>query len=111
MRVRFANSATVEVDQFVKVCVKFSGISKFLKFTVLECECPAILGMDFLRSTNPVVDWVSGKVQFGKREQKPSCSYADMNVFAGLEVANVSEGNKRSISSTFGPHSVGTPMG
>ena len=43
--------------------VKFSeGTTSILKFTVLDCECPTILGMPFLRKTNPEIDWSSGKI-------------------------------------------------
>ena len=111
VKIRFANTATVEVDSFAKVCVNFGKVSKFLKFTILDCECLPILGMDFLKTTNPVIDWVNGEVTFLPRVQSDSCCFADDNVFAVLEVADVSGGTQRSISSSFGPHSVGSPMG
>ena len=42
------------------------GTTSILKFTVLDCECPTILGMPFLRRTNPEIDWSSGKISFKK---------------------------------------------
>ena len=47
----------MRVNKFVRVCVEFEGLTVGVKFTVLPCACPTILGMEFLFETNPAVDW------------------------------------------------------
>ena len=42
----------------------FGSVAHLMLFTVLECECPSILGMPFLKSVNPVIDWKSGQISF-----------------------------------------------
>lgn len=64
----------------------------FLKFTILDCDCPSILGMDFLRCTNPVIDWKSGSVLFNTSVQVTSCC-SDANTFTGLDCENVRDGD------------------
>lgn len=87
---KFVNTSHVSVNTFVRVCVVFEGLTVGIKFTVLDCACPTILGMEFLVETNPVVDWVTGSVQFNKRAQVTSCR-SDDNVWALLGNETVSD--------------------
>ncbi len=41
-----------------------SGVSSLLRFTVLNVECPSILGMPFLERMNPSIDWSKKLVTF-----------------------------------------------
>ncbi len=58
VRVRLADTRTVVTDQFISVLVDFGGgVSALLRFTVLDVDCPSILGMPFLERLNPLIDW------------------------------------------------------
>ena len=57
---KFANASLVRVNTFERICVKVEGLTVGVKFTVLPCACPTILGMEFLFETNPAVDWEAG---------------------------------------------------
>ena len=46
-----------------------NNVGSMLKFTVLFCDCPTILGMPFLTALNPDVDWVNKSVKFSKGEK------------------------------------------
>ncbi len=55
---RLAATRTVVTDQFISVLVDFGGgVSALLRFTVLDVDCPSILGMPFLERLNPGIDW------------------------------------------------------
>ncbi len=41
-------------------------MSSLLRFTVLDVECPSILGMPFLERMNPAIDWPKKLVTFPK---------------------------------------------
>ena len=43
-----------------------NNVGGMLKFTVLFCKCPTILGMPFLTALNPDVDRVNKSVKFSK---------------------------------------------
>ena len=67
VRVRLADASTVVTDQFISVLVDFGGgVSSLLRFTVLDVECPSILGMPFLERMNPAIDWPKKLVTFPK---------------------------------------------
>ena len=58
VRVRLADSSIVNTDRFISVLVDFGGnIGSLLRFTVLDVDCPSILGMPFLERMNPAIDW------------------------------------------------------
>ena len=58
VRVRLADASTVFTDRFISVLVDFGGgVASLLRFTVLDVECPSILGMPFLQRMNPMIDW------------------------------------------------------
>ena len=49
MRVRLADASVVTTDRFISVLVDFGGgVGSLLRFTVLDVDCPSILGMPFL---------------------------------------------------------------
>ena len=64
VRVRLANGSLLRTDRFVFVWVNFGEVSSYLKFTVLSCECPLILGMPFLRRLNPLINWQTRTLSF-----------------------------------------------
>ncbi len=65
MKVRLADNSVVITDKFISVLVDFGGgVCSLLRFTVLDVECPSILGMPFLERLNPSIDWSSKKVSF-----------------------------------------------
>ena len=64
VRVRLANGSLLHTDRFVFVWVNFGEVSSYLKFTVLNCECPLILGMPFLRRLNPLINWQTRTLSF-----------------------------------------------
>ena len=66
VRVRLADKSIVESDRFVHALVKFDNTTQLLKFTILPVECPNILGMPFLRTVNPHIDWQHRTVHFAK---------------------------------------------
>ena len=43
----------------------FGTTAHCLHFTVLDVDCPLVLGMPFLRDCNPIVDWKARSVSFG----------------------------------------------
>ena len=62
--------------------VHFGIVSHRLLFTVLDVDCPLVLGMPFLQDCNPVVDWKARSVTFAV---EPSPVPAPANVFAALD--------------------------
>ncbi len=63
VRVRLANQSHVVTNEFINVLVQFSAdVSALLRFTVLPVDCPTILGMPFLSSLNPAIDWYTKKL-------------------------------------------------
>lgn len=72
----------------------FGGFKYHGNFHVLKGSVPLILGMDFLKSVQPCVDWKNQKVMVFVGTRKfdlPTCSIGsvdqrDDNSFAGLEV-------------------------
>ena len=73
----------------MRLLVNFGTFGKLLEFTVLDCNVPAILGMNFLQKYNPIIDWQRGLVTFRDDNKLLSCSYDD-NSFAALSnCANV----------------------
>ncbi len=73
----------------------FGGYKYFGKFHVLSGDVPLILGMDFLKSVQPCLDWKNGKVSCfvgKKRFDLPTCPignvdhFLDNNSFSGLKV-------------------------
>ena len=72
----------------------FGGYKYHGKFHVLSGDVPLILGMDFLMSAQPSVDWKNRKVSVFVGVRKfdlPTCNIGsvdvqDSNSFAGLEV-------------------------
>lgn len=72
----------------------FGGFKYHGKFHVLNGDVPLILGMDFLTSAQPSVDWKNRKVMVfigQKKYDLPTCSIGEVNQqddnsFAGLNV-------------------------
>ena len=67
----------------VSLLVQFGTMSNLLKFTVLYCDCPTILGMPFLTAVNPDIDWVNKQVKIGCEVQ--DVLPKDDNQFSGLD--------------------------
>ena len=75
----------------------FGGFKYHGKFHVLNGDVPLILGMDFLTSAQPSVDWKNRKVTVyvvNKKYDLPTCTIGDVdqqddNSFAGLDVDDV----------------------
>ncbi len=91
VRVRLADRRTVETDQFIKVVVNFQGVQAFLQFTVLDVQCPNILGLPFLEELNPVIDWKKKRVVFPKVVCDRQKGVVTSNMFAGLDVDEVEQ--------------------
>ncbi len=68
VRVRLADRSYVVTNQYIRIIVDFGQVQAFLHFTVLDVECPNILGMPFLKCVNPMIDWQQQKVVF--RQQR-----------------------------------------
>ncbi len=64
VRVRLADRSVVHTNQFIRVMVNFGKVQAFLHFTVLDVACPNILGMPFLKCTNPAINWQTCQVTF-----------------------------------------------
>ncbi len=64
VRVRLADRRVVTTDKFINVLVNFGEVSSMLRFTVLDVECPNILGMPFLKRLNPQINWQTLDVTF-----------------------------------------------
>ena len=64
VRVRLADRSVVHTNQFIRVMVSFGKVQAFLHFTVLDVDCPNILGMPFLKCTNPTINWQTCQVTF-----------------------------------------------
>ena len=62
--VRLANGTLLRTNRFCFLWVNFGEVSSYLKFTVLPCECPMILGMPFLRRLNPLINWQTRTLSF-----------------------------------------------
>ena len=56
---------------------------------MLDANCPSILGMPFLRTTNPNIDWVQRKLSF---KSPKSVHFSTNNMFANLPVDGASNG-------------------
>ncbi len=69
MNVKLADRSAIETKHYLNVLVQFSGLATMLRFTVLPVECPAILGMPFLRHINPDIDWQRRTVSFPRAQQ------------------------------------------
>ena len=61
---RLANGNLLRTCRYVFLWVNFGEVSSYLKFTVLDCECPQILGMPFLRRLNPLINWQTRLLSF-----------------------------------------------
>ena len=60
----------------------FGGVVHRLSFTVLDVDCPLVLGMPFLRDCNPQINWKTRVVSFlggAAADSSPS------NLFSGLD--------------------------
>ena len=67
VRVRLADSSVLESSSFISVFVAFGEHhGSLLRFTVLDADCPSILGMQFLRRMNPCIDWQRRTLTFAK---------------------------------------------
>ena len=55
--VKLADTSILTATHYLHVVVQFHGVTTMLRFTVLPATCPTILGMPFLRSMNPIIDW------------------------------------------------------
>ena len=85
----------------VQLRVQFGGYSYLGRFHVLRGDVPLILGMEFLASAHPYIDFKNKKVVCyvgNKRFDLPTCEIgnvdehvqcADSNQFAGLDVENL----------------------
>ncbi len=87
-RVRLADGSVLSTSKYAKVVVDFGGVQAFLQFTILDVECPSILGMPFLRCVNPAIDWQTCKVTFPKSGGSSS-GFAHTNRFHCLNVEEV----------------------
>ena len=67
--VRLANGSLLCTDLYAFIWVNFGEVSSYLKFTVLSCECPLILGMPFLRRLNPLINWQTCTLSFSSAKQ------------------------------------------
>ena len=67
--VRLANGSLLRTDLYAFIWVNFGEVSSYLKFTVLSCECPLILGMPFLRRLNPLINWQTRTLSFATAKQ------------------------------------------
>ncbi len=57
VRVGLADASVVNTNRFISVLVDFGeGVGSLLRFTVLDVDCPSILGMPFLERMNPSID-------------------------------------------------------
>lgn len=63
-RIELADSSHLYSCDYLYVSVDFGDVAHCLAFTVLDVDCPLILGMPFLRTANPVIDWNRRKVTF-----------------------------------------------
>ena len=67
MEVRLATGIVVYSTQVASSCVTFgNGVAHSVPFRVVpELSAGVILGMPWLRTVNPRIDWVLGTVWFG----------------------------------------------
>lgn len=63
-RIELADSSYLYSCDYLYVSVDFGDVAHCLSFTVLDVDCPLILGMPFLRTANPTIDWNRRKVTF-----------------------------------------------
>ena len=56
-RIQLADSSFLYSKEYLHVAVDFGCVSHRLSFTVLDVDCPLVLGMPFLRDCNPQIDW------------------------------------------------------
>ena len=75
--------------------MNFGTFGKLLEFTVLDCNVPAILGMNFLPKCNPVIDWQRGLVTFRDDNKILACSSDDNDFTALGNCANVNARESR----------------
>ena len=59
----------------------FGGVVHRLSFTVLDVDCPLVLGMPFLRDCNPQINWKTRVVSF----LGAAADYSRSNLFSGLD--------------------------
>ena len=96
-KVRLADGKILQTLGQVKCKVDFGGYTYLGSFHVLNGEVPLILGMDFLTSAHPHIDFRNKQVVCYAGTQKynlPTCDIGtvedhvagDQNVFSGLEV-------------------------
>lgn len=78
MRVRLANGVVVFSKQCVSASVSFGQgvVHRDVAFRVVpELNVPVLLGMPWLRTTNPAIDWKLGTVSLG--DDSPTLLCAD----------------------------------
>ena len=61
-RVRLADGSWVRTVGCVVVLVLFGKVHYCGNFFVLSCDVPLILGMEFLRSMKPIIDFENRRV-------------------------------------------------
>ena len=78
-----ADASFLYSSSYLDVPVDFGGVVHRLTFTVLDVDCPLVLGMPFLRDCNPHVDWKLKVVSFPgvAPARASSCS----NMFSALD--------------------------
>ena len=93
--VRLADGKLIQTVGQVQIPVMFGGYKYHGKFFVLQGEVLLILGMDFLVSVQPQVDWKEHSVVVyigNRRFSLPTCTIGSVessNSFAGLTVDDV----------------------
>ena len=75
-----------------------NGVSSMLKFTVLFCDCPTIIGMPFLQALNPDIDWVNKTVKF--KNECANVTLGDENQFASLPVDETTDKDTNPVITT-----------
>ncbi len=66
VKVKLANGDYVMTNRFARCMVDFGAQSGFLYFNVIP-NCPLILGMSFLSTYNPFVDFKNMSIMLEKR--------------------------------------------
>ena len=61
--VRLADGQEVSAVGKVKCFVDLGPMKTALTIHVLQCDIPCVLGIPFLQTVNPTIDWVNCKVQ------------------------------------------------
>ena len=62
--ISLADSSHLYPQEYLHISVDFGPVAHSLAFTVLDVDCPLILGMPFLSAVNPRIDWIARSVIF-----------------------------------------------